>query len=254
MRILVLGDSITDCGHCFTADNLGNGYVKYMDQLLRAEPDSADISVTNGGSDGFTFERMLSKWRRMYRPAFCRLGEAVPGENTALHPGYDIAVIQGGINEVSILMETGLDRAGQQAVLARAQQALSALLAETAQAGIRSVCVVEPFLFRQPAWLTLWLPCLEQVRTMMRETVQAVVRDHASNISSHEDTFSHRRTDASSQAGCDYAARIISVQHPLNKLIAQSGIDSVTTDGIHLTPAGHRCLAEQLLPFLLYHA
>lgn len=219
MRILVLGDSITDCGHCFTADNLGNGYVKYMDQLLRAESDSADISVTNGGSDGFTFERMLSKWRRMYRPAPCRAGEAAPGENTALHPGYDIAVIQGGINEVSILMGTGLDRAGQQAVLARSQQALSELLAETAQAGIRSVCVMEPFLFRQPAWLTLWMPCLEQIRMMMRETVQT-----------------------------------ISVQPALDELAAQLGISNVTTDGIHLTPAGHRCLAEQLLPFLLYHA
>lgn len=34
MKLLFLGDSITDCGHCFTADNLGNGYVKHVSMGL----------------------------------------------------------------------------------------------------------------------------------------------------------------------------------------------------------------------------
>ena len=51
MTILTcLGDSITDCDHCFSRDSLGNGYVKILSD--RFERDDSDYQVRNYGTDG----------------------------------------------------------------------------------------------------------------------------------------------------------------------------------------------------------
>ena len=53
MTILTcLGDSITDCEHCFSRDFLGNGYVKMLSDCLKR--DGSDYQVRNYGTDGFT--------------------------------------------------------------------------------------------------------------------------------------------------------------------------------------------------------
>lgn len=59
MNLLFLGDGITDCDHCFTADNLGLGYVKKISLL-------PGVIAANGGTDGFIFPRVLQKWEQMY--------------------------------------------------------------------------------------------------------------------------------------------------------------------------------------------
>ena len=46
MTILTcLGDSITDCEHCFSRDFLGNGYVKMLSDCLKR--DGSDYQVRN---------------------------------------------------------------------------------------------------------------------------------------------------------------------------------------------------------------
>ena len=58
MTILTcLGDSITDCDHCFSRDSLGNGYVKILSD--RFERDDSDYQVRNYGTDGFTINLSL---------------------------------------------------------------------------------------------------------------------------------------------------------------------------------------------------
>ena len=60
MTILTcLGDSITDCDHCFSRDSLGNGYVKILSD--RFERDDSDYQVRNYGTDGFTINRLLQR-------------------------------------------------------------------------------------------------------------------------------------------------------------------------------------------------
>ena len=44
MTILTcLGDSITDCDHCFTADFLGNGYVQMLSKRFEKEGISQSV-------------------------------------------------------------------------------------------------------------------------------------------------------------------------------------------------------------------
>ena len=60
MKIITcLGDSITDCEHCFCPDSMGNGYVKLLSERLFNE--GFDCQVRNRGTDGFTIQRLLQR-------------------------------------------------------------------------------------------------------------------------------------------------------------------------------------------------
>ena len=48
---LLVGDSITDAGHHFTSDGLGNGFVRLLSQQLPGH------AITNRVKDGFTVRR-----------------------------------------------------------------------------------------------------------------------------------------------------------------------------------------------------
>ena len=50
--LLFLGDSITDCGHSFDPENLGNGYVRIIAENFSVQKD--DVKILNKGIDGFT--------------------------------------------------------------------------------------------------------------------------------------------------------------------------------------------------------
>lgn len=195
MNILFLGDSITDCEHCFTADNLGNGFVKKLSLF-------PGITATNGGTDGFTFPRILQKWQKMY------------AQNQ-----YDVVVITGGINETGILADIGLPCREADLLLERSMHALALLLDELSRQGTKRILLIEPFLFPFPGYRSLWIPVLKTVRRNMKKTVSAFDPD---------------------------TVRLLSVQEKLDTLAGQIGCPAVTTDGIHLTDAGHDCLAGLL--------
>ena len=112
MNILFLGDSITDCDHNFTGDNLGNGYVKKLSLL-------PCVAAVNGGTDGFTFPDVLRKWRLMY----------------ARNP-YDRIVMTCGINDVGLIADlTEADRQEDaSAFLTESMSSLRAFLEESAAA------------------------------------------------------------------------------------------------------------------------
>ena len=157
MDILFLGDSITDCGHCFTPDNLGNGYVKKLSLL-------PGISAVNGGTDGFTFPDVLRKWRQMY------------AQNT-----YDCVVIACGINDVGVIAD--LEEAGRHeaacAFLEESMSALRTLLGELCGTDNR-ILLLEPFLFPIPQTRILWLPILQDVRKRIQETISGFHAAHSS--------------------------------------------------------------------------
>ncbi len=221
MKILFLGASNTDCGHCFTPDNLGDGYVKLTKERLEAS--GIPTAAVNGGTDGFTFPRIYRKWLANWKDA-----------------SFDAVCILGGINEVGALMDSGRTAAQRDAYLADAADALARLLdgilfqsthtkPSSAQSSsqtsgtIRSplVLVLEPFLFDTPAYLTTWKPCLADVRRAVRETAASAALRHP---------------------GC--AVRVLCTQPALDEAVRQYGISAVTTDGIHLAPLGHTCLAK----------
>lgn len=148
MNILFLGDSITDCAHNFTPDNLGGGYVKV---IASRHP---EITAVNGGTNGFTFPRVLQKWQQMYAART-----------------FDSAVITCGINEAGIVMNTGLSQEQSDGLIAHSAQAAQTLIAGLLGNGTTNVLLIEPFLFPTAQYLVHWLPALCSVREMIRQTV-----------------------------------------------------------------------------------
>lgn len=210
MRVLFLGDSITDCGHCFTEDNLGCGYVKYLADLSSGYmlSDGSHPTMINSGTDALTFPRMLEKWQRSCQDIPC-----------------DLVVLQGGINDVGIIMNTASDSCDDvlsEHLWHRSADAFAKLLNAIHTSGIRNIFVLEPFLFPIPSYRMLWLPTLTRLRHVMADGVQEF-----SSISPN-------------------VVRLLPVQPLLDKAAAQTGIASITEDGIHLTQTGHRLLAEFL--------
>ncbi len=169
MNILFLGDSITDCGHCFTEDNLGNGYVKFVAEAY------GNCTVQNGGTDGFTLPRILQKWERMYRGTY-----------------HDIAVILGGINDVAVATDTGLTSGQAARYLEQSETALRELLNELILDGTKHVFVIEPFLFEKPDWLLQWRPCLEEMRIRIRHAVPADTRISLLSVQASLDELVHK--------------------------------------------------------------
>lgn len=246
-RILFLGDSITDCDHCFTGDNLGTGYVKYMAEALsensiqstniascqrqsqtdnlselqrfpdqrklprRMSPgDCNEVSLINGGVDGFTLSRIYRKWQRMWE------GQC-----------FDTVFLLGGINDIGDIMAHGDVEEVAASVLADALDAFDTLLRGLIASGCRRIVVIEPFLFSVPEELVTWCLRLNALCQLLRTRTVQIQNDFSS-----------------ARISC------ISVQERFDAAATKDGMQSMTTDGVHLTEHGHRILAEILLAYL----
>ncbi len=148
MNILFLGDSITDCAHNFTPDNLGGGYVKL---IASRHP---EITAVNGGTNGFTFPRVLQKWQRMYAART-----------------YERVVITCGVNEAGIVMNTGLSQEQSDELLSHSKKAAQTLIAGLLENNTSKILLIEPLLFPTAQYLVHWVPILCRVREMIRQTV-----------------------------------------------------------------------------------
>lgn len=60
--ILFQGDSITDCGRCSTADNLGGGYVAMIRGYLQVRHADKKLAVLNRGVGGNRTAELLERW------------------------------------------------------------------------------------------------------------------------------------------------------------------------------------------------
>lgn len=252
MKLLFLGASNTDCGHCFSEDNLGYGYVKMVHDLLLQEAQkdsSSEISLStsdcsvqikadrsgtpgnlpkgictstiiiNGGTDGFTFPRILRKWEQNWK-----------------RTAFDAVFILGGINEVGALMDSGMDETSHRELLQHSADALSELLVGLSDSGCPQIFVLEPFLFDTPQYLKSWMSTLEEVREMIRQTVPVCLNRLNFNILQMQTVKKH-----------PCRIHLLPTQPLLDDAIQRSGISEITKDGIHLTQEGHHVLAEMIV-------
>ena len=144
-QILFLGDSITDCDHCFTKDNLGTGYVKYM-------ADGNDrFSLINGGVNGFTLSRIERKWQRTWKGQY-----------------FHTAFLLGGINDIGDIMTHGNTEAFAASILVDASESFRSLLRGLIASGCHRIVVIEPFLFSVPEELQTWRPRLNSLCQLLR--------------------------------------------------------------------------------------
>lgn len=248
-KILFLGDSITDCDHCFTKDNLGTGYVKYMAEALSNSPmqstnpvshhnrkssiadslselqispdqntsshrmtsdNNSRFSLINGGVDGFTLPRIHRKWKQTWN------GQC-----------FNTVFLLGGINDVGDIMAHGTAKEIAAFVLTDALDAFDALLRGLIASRCYRIVAIEPFLFSVPEELVTWRPRLNELCQLLRSRTAQIQAEFPTV-----------------RLSC------ISVQERFDAAVAKDGAQSMTTDGVHPTENGHRMLAELLLAYL----
>ncbi len=138
MRLLCLGDSITDCGRLLDFPPLGNGYVKQLASLLKDS--RANWEVCNKGTDGLTLSRLLQNYAK---------------DALSLNP--DVLTILIGINDIGLMMNTDRSKEQQEEMLALFMNRYDRLLSILTP-GIGRILLLEPFLFPYPAEYLSWLP------------------------------------------------------------------------------------------------
>ena len=148
MKIITcLGDSITDCEHCFCPDSMGNGYVKLLSERLFNE--GFDCQVRNRGTDGFTIQRLLQR--------VCASDD--------FH--NNIVTILIGINDVSIIADTNRSVQQQELLFKRfSKHYFDIITILSKQAS--SILLLEPFIFPWPAVYKAWLPYVERMSKQIK--------------------------------------------------------------------------------------
>ncbi len=63
-KLLMIGDSITDCGRFYDEDDLGDGYVRFVYDVLKEKYPQLGIEVINKGVSGNTVRDLKARWQR----------------------------------------------------------------------------------------------------------------------------------------------------------------------------------------------
>lgn len=207
-RLLFAGDSITDADHLWDPgpDGLGHGYVHMIAEAMAGH--GAKIKVgeeqglhtpelyqfINSGFNGFRAEDLLRRWNQI-----------------CLSKKPDLVTLLVGVNEAGAAMEGMVT---EPEVFARTYERLITEVQENTGA---DMILMEPFLFRKPAYLITWRKYFDPILPVIADLARK------------------------------YSLPLICLDQPLNDLAGKLGIDMVTVDGIHLTEIGNRFLAEQWL-------
>lgn len=141
MKLLCLGDSITDCGHLWDFPPLGYGYVYFLQQIFADRHNT--LEITNCGIDGLTLQRLIQGIE----------SKAIPSEG-------DIITVLIGINDISLMCSTCRTPDQKQTMIEHFLQNYCKLL-QLLKAP--QILLLEPFLFARPAEFLHWFPVLHTV-------------------------------------------------------------------------------------------
>lgn len=148
MKIVFIGDSITDAYHNYSDDSLGEGYVKMIGDKLRKTHES--LEVINKGHDGFT---VFGLWRFL--------------EHDCISKKPDIVSVLIGCNDVSIKMSTGKTLEEQEFELTY-ERILKKIRQKT---GAKIICM-GPFIFPHPQEFANWIPDMKKAEEMARRATE----------------------------------------------------------------------------------
>ena len=142
MKIVFIGDSITDANHNYSDDSLGEGYVKIIAERLKEKGCNAEI--LNKGHDGFT---VFSLWKFL--------------EHDCISKKPDIVSILIGCNDVSIQMSTGRALEEQEF-----QEYYEKILKKIRQKTKAKIICMGPFIFPHPQEFKNWIPIMKKAEKM----------------------------------------------------------------------------------------
>lgn len=151
MKLLFLGDSITDAYHCFDPENLGEGYVRMIHDKLQQMTDifvntPSDTFVINKGIDGFTVPRVYDMW------------QSLPDKTC-----WDVVSVLVGVNDVGIWMDHGHSDVWIKEALHEFAQTYEDMVTDILDYRIKNIILMEPFIFPYPEKYRVWQPWLEEI-------------------------------------------------------------------------------------------
>ncbi|MGI6095218.1 MAG: SGNH/GDSL hydrolase family protein [Lachnospiraceae bacterium] len=147
-----------------------------------------------------------------------RLMRNLPTDCLVHHPDYICILV--GINDIGLIMNTVSTEEDKLRIFEDCLRAYHQLLFDITQNTDARIITMEPFLFPWPAEYANWLPW----RQKFSKQVHKLSRN--------------------------YGAEFIYLHDRLNETAQKQGYDKITTDGIHLTEAGHQILADAVLEIL----
>lgn len=150
MKLVFMGDSITDAFHKLNVDEagLGNGYVALIAERLK-EMGREDF-VRNSGHDGFTVSGLL------------RLFEY---DCLQFHP--DLVTVQIGSNDAAVYMNTG-KTLEEQGFGDSYRKLLGRIREET---GAKILCL-GPFIFPHPLEYANWIPVIQRIEELEQQIAE----------------------------------------------------------------------------------
>lgn len=129
----------------------------------------------------------------------------------------DAVSVLAGVNDAGIWMNCGYSTLQCQQALEEFTAVYTDLVCDILDYGIPKIILIEPFIFPVPEKYKLWQPSLQSISA----AVLAIARR--------------------------YSLSFLSLQRRFDEEAFRTGYNNITADGIHLTPAGNRLLADAWL-------
>lgn len=149
-EFLFLGDSITDCGHSFDIENLGDGYVRILAEELGHF--SGNVKIKNMGVDGFTISALARLWSLR-----CKV----------MAPDFITILI--GINDVAV-MKCNNER--PEIALQIFRNKYETLIEQIQKNANCPIMLMEPFIFPYPAEFQSWEDEFHVMSRIIRDIAQ----------------------------------------------------------------------------------
>ncbi len=130
----------------------------------------------------------------------------------SLHPDYVSILV--GINDIGLIVSAETSEQEKLYMLEDSIRAYHEMLFDLSRESTAKVITLEPFIFPKDGLYEDWVSWQKKMSKNIRKLAR------------------------------NYGAYFIPLQEPLNRKIQELGYDTITTDGIHLTPAGQNILAE----------
>lgn len=149
-QFLFLGDSITDCGHAFDYEDLGEGYVRMIWNAFHLNNQRA--LVLNRGTDGFTVKNVKRLWnmsREKYKP--------------------DAINILIGINDIAVMKNAGLDA---EEAFSNFEKTYDELLSQIRETCDCPITLMEPFIFPHPAEFLNWMDDVRKMSDIVKNLAE----------------------------------------------------------------------------------